>query len=109
MTLTEEQKRKAKIDLLNDKAKELLGHLDKLTSNDLAFQDWNINLDKWKLYAPNKLKLEFKLQETAMERRLQELDVSQRRIDEGFRLEEDTNLEEDIEDLELQGEEEIES
>lgn len=100
MPLSDEQKRRAKINLLNDKAKELLSHLDTLTTEDLAFQDWELDLSKWKLYAPDKLKLQFKLQDTAMEKRLQELDHNQRTIDENFSELEEGSLEEDLDEVE---------
>jgi hypothetical protein len=108
MPLSEEDKRRAKINLLNDKAKELLSHLDTLTSEDLAFQDWELDLSKWKLYAPDKLKLQFKLQESAMERRLQELDRNQRTIDENFSELEEGSLDDDLEEVEQTREDDLE-
>jgi hypothetical protein len=108
MTLTNEDKRRAKINLLNDKAKELLSQLDTLTTEDLAFQDWELDLSKWKLYAPDKLKLQFKLKKTAMEKRLQELDANQRTIDDALSDIEEGSIEDELNNLEEQTPEEDE-
>lgn len=108
MVLTEERKRQAKITLLNDKVGEILSHLETLTNNDLAFSDWELDLKKWKVFAPDTLKLEFKLSEEAIKRRIVELDRNQKKIDEEFNLDDENTLEDDLEDLNLEEEEEIE-